>query len=108
MTDAFTPLPDGKFSESVVYPEHGVQLGLMHMDGAGLRVCTFDGQYIRHMSPAGARRLANDLEGSGFVGALEPVIAALRDLCGKVDELEAMMAANRAQPLADMSVEGHA
>lgn len=93
MTDVFDPADmEARLSECVVLPEHHMAAGLLHIDGAGVRVATWDGTHLRHMSQAAARRLANDLEADETASALKPVIEAVRTLADRVDEINAAMA----------------
>ena len=64
---------DGLFSEPVVLHDHELVLGLMHLAGAGLRVCTWDGKNTRHMSPAAARRFAKQLADCDDAPMFRPV-----------------------------------
>lgn len=97
-------LIDGMFSEPVDLSDYRLVLGLQHRPGAGLRVCAWDGENVRHMSPAAARRLAKSLDGE----ALKPVADALEALADRVGEIEASVAAARLNPLSEMAAEGNA
>jgi hypothetical protein len=110
MTDSpmFQPLPEGQVSESVILPNHLMQLGIQHLDGAGLRVVIWDGVYLRHMAHMKARRWAGELEAGPYADTFKPVIAALRKLSQRVEDIEAQMAARKAEPLAEMEAEGRA
>lgn len=126
MTDpTFTRPPEGMLSEQIDLPDHNLSLGLLHIDGAGIRVCAWDGSAMRHMAPAAARRWAADLDTGPFASAFTPVVDALTNLCERVEEISAMAAARRAEKFAvgnegagdfnpvdvrfaDMPVEGHA
>lgn len=105
MADFDASVIDGLFSEPVVLDSHGLALGLMHRQGAGLRVCTFDGAHVRHMSQAAARRFARQLAESDSAAELKPVTEALDRLADRIDEITAHVAAERAK-LAAMPVEG--
>jgi hypothetical protein len=110
LTEPFDLLPDNMLSEQVILPEHRMALGLIHMNGGGLRVCIWDGAKLRHMAPARARRWAAELE-EDHDEVFAPVIEALRSLCDRVGEIEATVATNRAAVaagLAEMPVEGRA
>lgn len=106
MTDFALP-PEGMLSEQIALPDCHLALGLLHIDGAGLRVCTWDGERLRHMSKAAALRFASELANGAFAEAWRPVIAALEDLAEKIDAIEARIAANK-PTLANMPVEGNA
>lgn len=108
---AFTLPPDGMLSEQIALPDHRLALGLLHIDGAGVRVCAWDGERMRHMAPAAARRWASDLENCGHELELRPVIDGLRKLVERTEEIAAMIAGNQAAVaagLVEMPVEGRA
>ena len=105
MTDFDPTRIEGKFSEPVILTDHRLVLGLIHLDGAGIRVCAWDGEHTRHMSQAAALRLAKGLEGEA---GLEPVVEALERLAARVSLIQMRVTAERAQKFADMPVEGHA
>lgn len=107
MTD-FTPPPEGILSEQIDLPDHQMSLGLMHIDGAGIRIMTWDGERMRHQSVAAARRFASDLSEGPCSAVYQPVIDAVEKLLERVDEINAMAAARRSEKFADMPVEGHA
>lgn len=92
----FTPLPEGQISESVFLPNHLMQLGLQHLEGAGLRVVIWDGVYLRHMAHMKARHWAGELEASDHAELYKPVIEALRKLSQRVEDIEAEIAARKA------------
>lgn len=100
--------PTGMLSEQIDLPDHNLSLGLLHIDGAGIRVCAWDGERLRHMAPAAARRYAADLDTGAYAAAFAPVVDALTSLCERVEEISAMATARRAEKFADMPVEGHA
>lgn len=109
MSSDFDPsIIEGKFSEPVVLAEHRLVLGLMHMDGAGMRVCTWDGEVTRHMGAAAARRLAKVLAEGEEAEPLRPVSDALDRLAERIDAIAARLVAERAQKFAQMPVEGNA
>lgn len=103
----FTPLPEGQVSESVFLPNHLMQLGIQHMEGAGLRIVIWDGVYIRHMAHMKARRWAGELEAGEYAETFAPVCAALRKLSQRVEDIEAEVAARKVD-LTDVEAEGHA
>lgn len=107
MTD-FTPPPVNMLSERIDLPDHRLSLGLMHIDGAGVRLVAWDGAILRHMAPAAARRWASDLASGAYAEAYAPVIKAVDRLNDKAEEIAARVAAQRAEKFADMPVEGHA
>jgi hypothetical protein len=92
----FTPLPEGQMSEAVTLPGLLMQLGLQHIEGAGVRVVIWDGCYTRHMAAARARRWAKELEDGDYAETFKPVIEALRKLSDRVEEIEASVAAQKA------------
>lgn len=104
----FTPPPAGMLSEQIDLPDHEMSLGLMHMEGAGLRVCVWDGETMRHMAHMKARRWAMELEDGPFGAAFKPVAEALRNLSERAESILASVAAQRVQAFADMPVEGRA
>ena len=95
MTDLPPGIPDdfdlasigAAISEGVAFPLHRLVLGLQHRDDSGLRVCAWDGQFLRHMSPAKARRLAKEMDEGDSGRALKPVTDALMRLADRCDEL---------------------
>lgn len=95
-TPMFTPLPEGQVSESIILPNHLMQLGIQHMDGAGLRIVVWDGVCLRHMAHMKARRWAGELEAGEYAETYAPVTEALRKLSQKVEDIEAEMAARKA------------
>lgn len=112
MTEPFSPdfqlPPQGMLSEKIDLPDHRLSLGLLHIDGAGIRICAWDGEVMRHMALAAARRWASDLAEGAYATAYKPVVDAVDRLNDRVDEINAMAAARRAQKFDDMPVEGHA
>lgn len=108
MAHAFTPPPPGQLSEQIDLPDHMLSLGIIHMDGAGLRVCVWDGHTMRHMAAARARRWAHELVDGEFGAAFQPVADGLRKLCDKVEEIEARVVIMADGRLRAMPVEGHA
>lgn len=104
----FTPPPPGMLSEQIDLPDHQMSLGLMHIDGAGIRIMTWDGERMRHQSVAAARRFASDLAEGPYSAVYQPVIDAVEKLLERVDEISAKAAARRSEKFADMPVEGHA
>ena len=86
-TDADLAAVAGQVSHGVVLPLHRLVLGIQHREDAGLRVCAWDGQHFRHMSPAKARRLAKEYADSPAGPALKPVSDELVKLADKCDEL---------------------
>lgn len=93
----YTPPPAGQLSEQIDLPDHEMSLGLIHMEGAGIRVCTWDGQVLRHMSPARARRWSVELLEGPFGSAFAPVAQALQRLTDKAEEIAARVTAARAR-----------
>lgn len=105
----FTPPPTGMLSEQQDFPAHLMSLGLLHIEGAGLRVAVWNGDGWAHMSPAKARRLADEYGLSGHLVVLAPVIKALRTLADRAEAILADVEARRVDyDLMDMDVEGTA
>lgn len=82
-------------SEDISLPDYEMSVGLVTVDGVGLRVSTAGAEGVRHMSAAAARRLAKTLEDGEHGAALRPVAAALR---AKADELDAIHGLRDAEP----------
>jgi hypothetical protein len=109
-------------SEQINLPDHRLVLGLMHREGDGIRIFTWDGQHWRHLTVEAARAYADYLDANPYAEALKPVSDALRTLADRVSEIgtNAMMrrvSANAmrkfggpymGEPLETMPVEGHA
>jgi hypothetical protein len=109
--DAFSMPPEGKLSEQIALPDHRMALGLLHIEGAGVRVVVWDGELYRHMAQAAARRWARELSEGPFASAYAPVADGLNTLADRVDEINATVTANReaiAAGLGEMEVEGRA
>lgn len=79
--------PEGMISERADFPALHLSLGLMHLDGAGLRVVSWNGEGITHMSPAKARRMAKELRETRTAFELLPAIRGLEALANRADEL---------------------
>jgi len=106
---AYAPPPPGMLSEQIDLPEHGMALGLLHLAGAGLRVCVWDGGQMRHMSPARASRWSAELAEGPFGASFAPVSAALETLSNRAVAIELVARVRRNAPLlSEMQVEGNA
>lgn len=77
----------GTLIEPVDYPDFETAIGLVFVQGAGLRIGMMSGGEIRQMSPARARRLAGELEDTP---GLAPLLRTLRE---KADELDLLTSA---------------
>lgn len=79
-----------RFIDPVVLRDYGVTIGLIEIDGAGLRVAVWDGYVAKNMSAAAAKRLAGEYQTGDHSVPLKPVSDALMAM---VDKIEAARAA---------------
>lgn len=84
----FTLPPAGMLSEQIDLPDHRLSLGLMHRDGEGVRVFTWDGERLRHLTADAAQAYADFIDENPHAAVLKPVSDALRVLAGKINDLE--------------------
>lgn len=101
---AFTPPPPGMLSEQIDCPDHRLSLGLMHREGEGIRIFTWDGNLWRHLTTEAAIKYAQFLEGEACAEILKPVADALRTLADRVNEIETATMFERAGRAAGASM----
>lgn len=78
---------DSRIIDATELPDFGLSIGLIFIQGAGFRVATSDPEGARHMAPAAARRLANDLASGEHATELKPAVDALNAAADKLDAL---------------------
>lgn len=74
--------------EPIEFADQETAIGLVFVQGSGLRIGMLSGEDIKQMSPARARRLAGELDDANLA-ELAPISAALREKADALDVLTA-------------------